>query len=256
MIPNPPSRQVQSVRTSFDIVQLIQEFGGATINEVAEQLDLAKSTVHNYLGTLEAMGYVVKREETYRLGLRFLTHGMAARNSLRVSDIVQRSLSTVAEEISQSTWWLVEEFGRGMFLEKSVPEGSTEIYGSIGKRSNLHAHAPGKAILAQIPRDEVREIVEYHGLPTYTTKTTTDETALMRELDTVREQGFAVSDGEAALGVQSIGVAFEDPYGRSHALGVFGHTHDFGGENLVADVPSLLKEVADDITQSLERGDR
>src|SRR6056297_3065888 len=133
MISNPSSRQVKSVETSFEIIHLLQEFGGATLNEVAAHLEIAKSTAHNYLGTLESMGYVVKRDRTYRLGLRFLTHGMAARNSLRVSDLVQRSLATVTQEISQSAWWIAEEFGRGLFLEKSVPDDKSEIYGSIGK---------------------------------------------------------------------------------------------------------------------------
>jgi len=231
MIPNPPSRQVQSVRTSFDIVQLIQEFGGATINEVAEQLDLAKSTVHNYLGTLEAMGYVVKREETYRLGLRFLTHGMAARNSLRVSDIVQRSLDGRRGDLTVD---LVARRGirPRMFLEKSVPEGSTEIYGSIGKRSNLHAHAPGKRRYWR----KSRGTRFAKSSNTTASRRTRRRRRRMRRHSCVNwtlfaNRGFAVSDGEAALGVQSIGVAFEDPYGRSHALGVFGHTHDFGGEN-------------------------
>lgn len=254
MISNPSSRQVQSVRTSFRIIQLIQEFGGTSLNEIADQLDLAKSTVHNYLGTLEAMGYVVKQDETYRLGLRFLTHGMAAKNSIHVSEIVQQSLSTLAREISQPVWWIAEEFGRGIFLEKAGSDDGAESYGTVGKRSYLHTHAPGKAILARLPRDEVRRIVDYHGLPMHTTETTTDEATLMRELETIRNQGFAVSVGEAALAVRSVGVAFEDHHGRHHGIGVFGYTHDFGSENRDDDIPSRLTEVVEDITTALDKG--
>ncbi|WP_169302484.1 IclR family transcriptional regulator [Halorientalis salina] len=247
---------MQSVRTSFRIIQLIQDFGGASLNEVADQLDLAKSTVHNYLGTLEAMGYVVEQDETYRLGLRFLTHGMAAKNSLRVSEVVQQSLSTLSQDISQPAWWIAEEFGRGIFLAKSVPEDGAESYGSVGKRSYLHTHAPGKAILARLPREEVQKIVDYHGLPKHTTETMTDEATLMRELETVRDQGFAVSEGEAALAVRSVGVAFEDPQGRRHGIGVFGYTHDFDGENRDENIPSRLNEVVEDIGSSLSKENR
>lgn len=256
MISNPSSRQVQSVRTSFRIIQLIQEFGGTSLNEIADQLDLAKSTVHNYLGTLEAMGYVVKQDGTYRLGLRFLTHGMAAKNSVHVLEIVQQSLSMLARESLQPAWWIAEELGRGIFLEKSVPEDGAESYGSVGKRSYLHTHAPGKAILAQLPRDEVRKIVDYHGLPKHTTETTTDEATLMRELDTIRDRGFAVCEGGAALAVRSVGVAFEGPHSRHHGIGVFGYTHNFGGEKRDDDIPSRLNEVVEDITTSLGEGDQ
>lgn len=253
MIANPSSRQVQSVRTSFRIIQSIQEFGGMSLNEIADQLDLAKSTAYNYIGTLEAMGYVIKQDETYRLGLRFLTHGMAAKYSIHVSEIVQQSLATLAREISQPAWWIVEEFGRGIFLEKAGVGNGDESYGTVGKRSYLHTHAPGKAILSRLPRDEVRKIVDYHGLPMYTTETTTDEATLMRELETIRSQGFAVSVGEAALAVRSVGVAFEDPDGRHHSIGVFGYTHDFGGENRDDDIPSRLTEIVDDITTALDK---
>jgi DNA-binding IclR family transcriptional regulator len=256
MISNTSSRQVQSVCTSFQIIQLIQEFGGTNLSEIADQLDLAKSTVHNYLGTLESMGYVVKHDETYRLGLRFLTHGMAAKNSIPLSETVQQSVSTLAQDISQPAWWIVEEFGRGIFLEGSVPDDRAESYGSVGKRSYLHTHAPGKAILARIPRDEVREIIDYHGLPMHTTETTTDEVTLMRELETIRDRGYAVCEGEAALAVRSVGVAFEDPHGKRHGIGVFGYTHDFGSKNRDNDISSRLNECVKEITTSLSEEER
>lgn len=251
MISDPPSREVQSVRTAFRLVAAIQELDGATLNELVEQLDLAKSTVHNYLGTLRSLGYVVERDGTYRLGLRFLTHGMAARSSIDVRDAVTHSLASAAEELSQPVWWLVEEYGRGLFVEKAVPEGSEEIYGRVGKRSYLHTHAPGKAILARLSAAELDQVLDYHGLPLHTTNTITDADELRAELGAVREQGYAVSDGEAALGVRSVGVAFDDPDGVPHAIGVFGYSHDFSRNKLEQDVPSVLRRVVEEVERSV-----
>jgi DNA-binding IclR family transcriptional regulator len=252
MLSGSSAREVQSVRTAFRIVGTIQKRDGATLQELTGQLDVAKSTVHNYLGTLQSLGYVVERDGSYRLGLRFLTHGMAAKNGIDVGDAVVPVLAAVAEELSQPAWWVVEEVGRGFFVEKAVPAEGAEIYGRLGKRSYLHAHAPGKAILAQLPDDYVDDVVEFHGLPVLTTKTTTDPADLRTELETVRDRGYAVSEGETALGVQSAGVAFETPGGSVHAIGVFGYSHDFSRNKLEQDVPSVLRDAVADVRRSLQ----
>lgn len=245
------SRHVKSVRTGFEIVGIIQRQDGATISELTDYLDVSKSTVHNYVSTLESLGYVVNRDGTYQVGLRFLTHGMAARNSLKIENVVDAALDEVAAETSQAAWWITEEIGRGIFVDTSIPEDGRIIFGRIGKRSYLHTHGPGKAILAQQSDDYIRKILDHHGLPEYTSQTVTDEAVLLDQFDQIRDQGYAYTDGEAALGVQSIGVAFRDTDGQSHAIGVFGYSHDFGGESLDDDIPSLLQSVASDITESL-----
>lgn len=254
MISKSSARRVQSVQTGFQLISTLQNRDGATLNELAEELGLAKSTVHNYLNTLESMGYVVKHGDTYRIGLRFLTHGMAAKNGLGITDAMNGALQEITESISQSTWWITEEFGRGIFVEKAIPDSSQRIYGRVGKRSYLHTHGPGKAILARLPESEVERITEHHGLPVHTVETTTDPEILREELDEIRKQGYAFTDGEAALGVQSIGVAFEDPWERLHAVGVFGYSHDFDGEHLDPDIPSLLRTKIDDVLSDLQAG--
>ncbi|MHB9286482.1 IclR family transcriptional regulator [Halobacteriales archaeon Cl-PHB] len=253
MIQESSSRDVKSVRTAFRIVDILQAQDGATMNDLVNKLALAKSTIHNYLGTLQSMGYVVERDGTYRLGLHFLTHGMAAKNGLEVGDAVSEVLQTLSESLSQVAWWVVEEHGRGVFVAKSTPDGEDPIYGRVGKRSYLHTHAPGMAILARSSPEFVEAVVDYHGLPVHTQRTTTDLEDLRADLEEIREQGYAVSDGEAALGVRSVGVSFEGPAGNSHGIGVFGHSHDFGVPS-EQDIHSVLRDAAADLDHSARVG--
>lgn len=246
------SRQVKSVQTAFQIIHLLQDLGGATQAQLSDQIDLAKSTLHNYLGTLESMGYIVNRDGTYHLGLRFFTHGMAAKANLEISDIVHDVLSGTTQEIDLPVWWVFEEFGRGIFVDSTYSEGHHGVYARVGKRSYLHTHAPGKAILARFSIEYVEQIVEYHGLPASTTQTITDPNDLMDELEQIRKQGYALSSGEAALGVQSIGAAFSGPFDTSHAIGVFGHSHDFGRAGRSDEIASHLREAAHEIERKTE----
>jgi IclR family acetate operon transcriptional repressor len=253
MLGNTPSRQINSVRTAFELLNRLQALGGATSAQLAEELPLSRSSVHNYLATLEMDGYVVNDGGTYRLGLRFLTHGEAAKSMIRVESPVVETLEAVAEEVSQPTWYVTEEYGRGYFVENAVPEAASPLYGSVGKRSYLHTHAPGKAILALAGDEYVERIAEHHGLPEQTHNTTTDLNELRTDLADVRERGFAVSEGEAILGIMSAGAGYRDSGDRLHAIGVFGHSRNFVGDRAEG-IGRRLARVVDDMQQRLRSG--
>jgi DNA-binding IclR family transcriptional regulator len=253
MLANTPSRQVKSVRTAFELVDRLQALGGATPAELTEELDLSKSSVHNYLTTLEMKGYVVNDGGRYRLGIRFLTHGVAAKNTQTIEAPVRRTLESTAKELAAPVWWVVEELGRGYFLENATLEGQRPTYGSVGKRSYLHTHALGKAILATATDDYVDRVAEHHGLPERTSQTTTNIDALAAEIETIRERGFAVSEGEAVLGILSVGVGFRDTADRRHAIGIFGQSQNFAG-NQSEHVGERLLEAVDDLERTLEEG--
>ncbi|WP_254544765.1 IclR family transcriptional regulator [Halomarina pelagica] len=251
MLANTPSRQVKSVRTAFELINRLQALGGATPAQLTEELDLSKSSVHNYLATLEMEGYLVNDGGTYRLGLRFLTHGTAAKNMTGIKRSVVGTVQAVADELAQSTWWVTEELGRGYFIENATPEGATTTYGRVGKRSYLHTHALGKAILAGASDEYVERVADHHGLPGQTRRTTTDVGDLLVELEAVRERGFAVSEGEAVLGILSVGVGFRDADDRRHAIGVFGHSRNFAG-NHPENLGERLVETVGDLEQRLQ----
>ncbi len=249
MRPDRSARRVQSVETAFQIISVMQSFGDITLGELADRTDIAKSTVHNHLATLHAMGYVIKRDGSYRLGLRLLTHGEAAREARPETRAIAGPLDAAADAIGLPVWWVTEEIGRGIFADRAGPDLDAEEYGRVGKRSYLHAHAPGKAILAALPAEDREWIIEEHGLPAYTTETVTDEMALEEDLAVIREQGYAHTSGEAAIGIQSVGIAFERPMGQLHAFGVFGCSHHFSGGRSIDRVVEVLKTQRTAVTE-------
>lgn len=243
MLPDTPSRQVQSVKTASKIIDILQNRGGATPTELTNQLDISNSSVHNYLATLEQEGYVVNESGRYRLGLRLLTHGMAAKNVLGSNNLIRNTIQSLADEFPYPIWWVSEEYGRGFFLDGITPDDQTSTYGNVGKRSYLHTHAPGKAILAELTDEYIEQIITRHGLPEQTMRTTTDSETLFEEIQSVRNRGFVVSDGEAVLGILSLGVAFWGPENRVHAIGVFGNSRDFAGTEAEEMGTRLLESV-------------
>lgn len=205
-------RKVKSVQTALEIVEHLQEYDGATLNELCEHFDFARSTAHSYLSTLESMEYVTKDGDEYRIGLKFLSHGIAAKNSVPVSRVSDPILEEVAEDLDVVSWLVVEEHGHAVFLNNAKSDTAVRTFGRESKRTPLHSIAGGKAILTNMDPDDRQAILDSYGLVAKTEHTVTDKASLLEELDDIRDSGYARSEHEAALGVVSVGspIIYED----------------------------------------------
>ena len=92
-----PPRRVKTSDTVFDIIETIEELEGASLADLSKELDFAKSTIHDHLSTLESKEYVARDGDQYTLSLKFLKHGMFARNELDVARVGQPVIEELAE---------------------------------------------------------------------------------------------------------------------------------------------------------------
>lgn len=197
-------RKVKTVQTALEIVEHLQERDGATLTEICEHFEFARSTGHSYLSTLESMEYVTKEGGEYRIGLKFLSHGIAAKNSVPVSRVSKRTLEKAADELDVVAWLVVEEHGYAVFLNNAMGDDAVRTFGRVSKRTHMHTIAGGKAILAHMDEVERNTIIEYYGLPAKTEHTVTDKDPLLEELAEIRETGYTTNEHESALGVGSV----------------------------------------------------
>lgn len=203
-----PDVPINSVKRSYAIVGEIRNRDWAGATELAEALALPKSTVHNHLRTLAALGFLVEEDGAYRLGARYLHLGEESRSGREVFQHGREAVEKLAEQSGRYCQLVVEEHGRVVVLQSTqwVPDhGPRPSQQSYPMRVHLHTNAPGKAILASLSEDRIAEIVETLGLPARTGRTVTDEDELRSELDTIRDRGYAVDRGELIRGM--VGVA-------------------------------------------------
>jgi len=246
-----PTRTIKTADTIFAIIQELQRRDGAGVTELAHELELAKSTVYDHLATLEQTEYVVKEDDHYRLGLRFLDHGMYARTQLGMDEVICPAIEQLATEVDEAVWFVVEEHGRAVFLHSAFGERAVQTHARIGRRSHLHHLSAGKAILAQLPENRIREILDRHGLPEQTEETITDVETLSEQLEEVRESGIAYEQEETVVGVSSVAapVIFEgDIIG---AVTVIGPSHRIGGSRLRDTLPELIQGATNEVELKL-----
>jgi DNA-binding IclR family transcriptional regulator len=234
---------VSSAVRTLDIVQALRKLDGASVSEVAEYLDIPKSTTYNYLTTLEQNAYLIKQKNDYRLATRFLGIGEYVKGKLDVCNIAEPEIEMLAEKTGELSNLMIEEHGRGIYVYKAKGEDAVPIDTYAGKRCYLHVTALGKAILAQMPRERVDDIIDTHGLPSETAQTITDRERLYEELDTIRDQGIAFDREECIDGLHCVAAPIVGDNDRIlGAISVSGPTVRLSGVRFEEKVPNLLKE--------------
>ncbi|WP_436348294.1 IclR family transcriptional regulator [Natronorubrum sp. FCH18a] len=199
-----PNRRVKTTDTLFEIIEALQSLNGATLAELADELEFAKSTMHSHLATLEHNEYVIRNGDEYELGLKFLEHGMFVKNEREIARLSGPVLEDLAAETDEVAWLIVEEHGKAVYLDKAMGERAVQTHASVGGRARLHHLATGKLILAHLPDERLTEIIDRHGLPERTPHTITDPDELRVELEAIREEGIAINDKETVTGLRAI----------------------------------------------------
>lgn len=243
-----PNVPVQAVEKTLEILQGLQELDGAGTTELADHLGMAKSTVFNHLRTLETHRYVVRDGDTYRIGLRFLTHGCQARDRNTNYRIVRPKVREIAEQTGEICQFVVEEGGRGIVVFHERGDRAVETRTRVGSSFPLHAITGGKAILAELPDEQVAEIIASTGLPPATERTVTDESALRERLADVRDRGYAVNREEHIKGLRAISVPITTTEGDLlGALVVSGPSYRLEEQSTEEELANVLLGVANEL---------
>lgn len=198
---------VKSVAKLFTIVDALIELDSARVTDLADHLDLPKSSVHSYLQTMVQYGYAVQQENgEYHAGLRFLTVGGHLRDREEAFHLSRPIVENLAAETNERAQFIVEENGRGIFIHRAASERAVDAGTRIGKRIWLHSTGAGKVILTHMSPEERETVVDRWGLPARTDNTITDRTRLETELERINERGYAINDEEGTDGLRSVAV--------------------------------------------------
>jgi DNA-binding IclR family transcriptional regulator len=236
---------VGATETSFAIIGYLRRQSGANVTEVATALDLSKSTVYNHLRTLNRLGYVVKEDTTYHLGLKFLDLGNAARDRQNLYEVAKGEIDDLVSSIGEHGYVMVEEMGRGVYIYQSKTARGIQTDSHIGTTVDLHATAVGKAYLAHLPVDRRAQLLDTLELPARTDATYTDRGRLESELNAIRRQGFALNNEERFVGLRAVGAPVLGPSDEVlAAISISGPTTRLTGDRYRNELPEKVRETA------------
>ncbi|WP_129113531.1 IclR family transcriptional regulator [Halegenticoccus tardaugens] len=237
---------VRSVERSLEIIQVLRELDGATVTDIANHLDVTKGTAHNHLSTLLAHEVVVQREGEYHLGIRLFEIGEEIRSGKQIYHVGVPEVNKLAEETGELANILIEEHGWGTYLHRAQGDRALSLDTGVGARVHLHNTGLGKAILAHLPEEYVRDVLDRNGMPATTDKTITSRGHLFEDLAAIRERGYSLDAGERAEGIRCVAAPVITRDGEIHgAISVAGPRGRMKGERLDTKIPELVTNAAD-----------
>lgn len=245
-------RVARTTVTSFRVIEALKGRDTAGVSELADELSLSKGAVHKHLTTLREVGYVVREAGEYRLSLGFLGLGARVRGRMDLYDVSRDPLENLAEATGEVASVMVREQGWGVYLSRVRSEDTDPATLREGERVPLTATAGGKAILAYVPDDERRRILDERGFRARTENTITDHRELRAELQTARDNRFAHDRGELEADRHCVAAPITDPDGAAvAAVTVSGPADRMTEKSVRLDFPSIVGSTATAIQNRL-----
>jgi DNA-binding IclR family transcriptional regulator len=244
--------RVQTSETTFDIVDVLLERGGARIGEVTDELDVAESTVYRHLSTLEDRGYVLNRGNRYEVSLKFLTIGGYLRRQVPAYDMIKEKVDGLAEQTGERAQFIVREGDKRVYLYTEVGERPVQTGAFTGRRGLLHASAAGKAIMACLPERRREALIDAVDFEQPGPNTITDPDELRAELAEVDERGYAFNREESTKGVHAIGAGVRANNEIIGALSVSGPATRLKDDRLNLELPDLVQAASNELELHIE----
>lgn len=227
---------VKSVSRALDIIAMVSlKKGGLGVTEIANQMDINKSSVYRILSTLVQYGYIEQDIETgrYKLGYAFLTISSKLLESIDLRTEAKPYLQLLENETNEVIHLVVFDQGEVVYIEKLEGNELLRMHSRVGKRAPMHCTSVGKAILANLSKAEAIDILKKKGMPRHTDDTITDLNQFLKELDAVREQGYALDLEENEHGITCIAAPIFDHSGNVYAsVSISGTTERMTKERL------------------------
>jgi IclR family transcriptional regulator, acetate operon repressor len=231
---------VQSIERAFGLLETMADHDGTMgLSQLAAESGLPLPTIHRLVRTLVDLGYLRQEpSRQYVLGPRLIRLGESSSRMLSIW--ARRHLTGLVDELGESANLAMLDGDQIVYVAQAQSRHSMRMFTEVGRRVLPHCTAVGKAIMADMPAEQVRDILARTGMPQHTENTVTDPDEFAKQLAQSAEHGYAIDEGEQEVGVRCVAVNVPDAPARL-ALSVSGPATRVTEEFVQRAVPLLTK---------------
>ena len=238
--------KVHSLERGLDLIEIMADkVSEKSLTEISKRAGFNLSTTHRILKALKSRGYVEQNptNSKYRLTFKFFEIGNVIVRGLDFREEAVPVLTDLAEKTGESAHLIILDHNEALCIERI--EGYHHIkvlFLQTGGRMPLHVGAGPRVLLAHLPEEEIDRVIKNKGLPAWTRRTITDPQVLKKDLEKIREQGYALSFKDVSEDVASVGCPVRQCGDEVVAAISIGGISTHFAENKL---PSLIKMVKD-----------
>lgn len=205
---------IQSVARAFQILEALKKTPAMGITQIAQELNLNKSTVFHLLATLFELGYVEQDRESkkYAMSLKVFELGSVVVNRLELKTEARPLLKELSQMTSETVNLVTLVDAEVIYIEKIESQDAVRINTQVGRRVGSYCSAVGKVILAFLPPGQRRRLISQIDFVPMTSQTILSSAQLNQELNRIRERGYGVDDEEIFVGIKCIAAPVWNQY--------------------------------------------
>ncbi|WP_432406546.1 IclR family transcriptional regulator [Wukongibacter sp. M2B1] len=242
---------IQSVDRAIQILKLFEDHEELGVTEISKRLSLHKSTTFGLITTLESNNMLEKNELTnkYRLGMELFCLGTKVNSGLRQT--AYPYLEKLVALYSETVNLVILEYPYVVYLEKVESSHSMRISTAIGEIRPLYCTAVGKALLANMTDDKIREYIDSIELKKHTPNTIVNSKILQMNLEKIRKLGYSTESEELEVGLCCIAAPIFNHIGKAFAaISVSGPVSRMG-EDMLENISKTLTQFTREISSKL-----
>jgi len=247
--------KVHSLERGLDLIEILADkVSEKSLTEIGKRAGFNLSTTHRILNALKSRGYIEQNptNSKYRLTFKFFEIGNLIVRRLNFREEAVPMLTDLAEKTGESAHLIILDHNEALCIERI--EGHHHIrvlFLQTGNRMPLHVGAGPRVLLAHLPEEEIDRVIKSKGLPAWTKRTITDPEVLKKDLEKIREQGYALSFEDATEDVTSVGCPVRQSSDEViAAISIGGISTHFAEDNL-ASLIKLVKDAAYKLSRRL-----
>jgi DNA-binding IclR family transcriptional regulator len=236
------------------LAYLARQPGPVAAATMATSLGIPRSSVYHLLGSMQQHGFVVHLPEDRRWGLGTAAFELAGGYSRQqpIARLGRTLVAALADRAGESAHLAVMTGRDVLYVVEERAPRRPALVTDVGVRLPAHLTATGRAMLAALPREQVRALFPDASAFADRTGRGPDRPSELRELlRQVRADGFATEDGEVTLGLRSVGVAVHDHTGWP--LAALAVTWPDESAKDAASVAPLIQAAASELERRLHR---
>lgn len=200
---------IQSLEKGLLVLEAFGRHETMNLQEMSRAVGISTSSAQRVAYTLEQLGYIGRQpgSKRYRLAVKAMSLGYSYLARERLFRSAHAILHRLHQECGESVNFSVPDGDDMVFVMRIHTFKHVPVYMPIGARIPITASASGRAVLANLPPEEVDELLARTTLVRHTPRTTMDVGSLRRIIDEAREEGFAYADEEFFAGDVNVAAA-------------------------------------------------
>lgn len=209
---------IQVADKLFLVLETLAKTGSIGLTELCHEVSLNKTTVHRILNSLLYLGYVQQDKSTskYRLSFKIWEIANQLLSKIDVIEEIRPHLRELAAKTGETVHLVQLDGLQATYIAKEESESSIRLVSMVGKSIPLYCSGVGKAMLADLSDEEIKQIWETSERKQITEHTITDFEYFMNEIRQIRQCGYATDNEENELGVRCIAVSLGINNGSLH----------------------------------------